>query len=148
MNRNLIIGIIVFALIGSVSAVLVTAYKSVPLEKQAGAYLYFTATRLKEHVEDAATARGSLRGLEPAMQVYTEGEEKFGKVVVMVHNNGLISAVNSKFRMHVTLVPTLVNGTVEWSCSFQPLEYGPPNCRTPGPSLPGPAKGGENEQLI
>jgi len=148
MSRNIIIGIIVLALAGAIAAVLVTAYKSVPIEKQAGAYLYFTATKLKKHVEDAAKARGTLRGLEPVMQVYTGQEGKYGSVAVMVHKGGMISAVNSKFKLHVTLVPTLVNGAVEWDCGFQPPQYGPPNCRTQGFSLPSPANGGESEHPV
>jgi hypothetical protein len=129
MNRNIIIGILVIVLVGAILAVLVPAYKSIPVEKQAGAYMYFTATKMKKHVEDAARSRSSLRGIEPVMQLYTDKENRFGSIVVMVHNNGMISAVNSKMKMHVTLVPTLVNGAVEWECSFQPPQYGPPNCK-------------------
>ena len=91
--------------------------------------MYSHSLLMKQQVEDAVTATGTLSGSGKGLDPYFGQSERFGRFEMSASERGVVRGVSEQFSLWMVLTPSLAGTAVVWDCEFRPPQFGPVECR-------------------
>ena len=121
---------IVVAIIGILAAVALPAYQDYTIRAKVSE-LILQASGFRTSISEKAQVDGALTSAGVGLTVNVVGKVTGGSVsdagIVVI--NGTNTAASVGAAVTLTMTPTLVSGTLTWSCAGVPSKYFPASCR-------------------
>ena len=121
---------IVVAIIGILAAVALPAYQDYTIRAKVSE-LILQASGFRTSISEKAQVDGTLASAGVGLTVNVVGKVTGGDVsdagIIVI--NGANTAASVGAAVTLTMTPTLVGGTLTWSCAGVPSKYFPASCR-------------------
>jgi Tfp pilus assembly major pilin PilA len=122
--KDILLLLVAFVLASIPLALVMPAYQCYT-DRAKAAEVVLAGSGLREEVERNALAQRTLSGSGRGIEFRPSGRAKWG----LVTNEGQIVVVGDDPAVVFTLTPTLVGGSVTWTCRGFPTKFAPKLCR-------------------
>ena len=116
------------ALVGFLVVAVVLPQMAGTEAKEAAQTLISGADAAKQQVAGAAEKSGKLAGSGAGVKLSSKGDSKHGEMKWIVADDGAIRGWNERNALEFSLIPSLKDGKVSWTCKGYPVAAMPSSC--------------------